>query len=112
MIYDVRAKLVPLPRERRERMNKLPKIYNRSDFLQYMQTLLQHVQVISLVCKQKFCREIIIKNCKLNIYFARNYHLGNTSAEVFTIKTLLASAKTSAIADYRGEFRGLIIEER
>ena len=95
MIYDVRAKLVPLPRERRERMNKLPKIYNRSDFLQYIQTLLQHVQVISLVCKQKFCREIIIKNCKLNIYFARKYHLGNIFAEVITIKTVCLSKTLS-----------------
>ena len=65
------------------------------------------MQVISLVRKQKFCREISTKNCKLNIYFARNYHLGNFFAAVITIKTQFASAKPSAIADCRGEFRAL-----
>ena len=64
------------------------------------------MQVISLVHKQTFCREISIKNCKLNV-FARNYHLGNIFAEVITIITLFASAKLSAIADCRGKFRGL-----
>ena len=34
----------------------------------------------------------------------RNNHLGNNFAEMITKKTLLASAKPSAIADYRGEF--------
>ena len=36
-----------------------------------------------------------------------NNHLGNIFAEVIAIKTLFASAKPSAIADCRGEFRGL-----
>ena len=36
-----------------------------------------------------------------------NNHLGNMFAEVITIKTLFASAKPSAIADSRSEFRGL-----
>ena len=36
-----------------------------------------------------------------------NNHLGNSFAEVITIKTLFVSAKPSAIADCRGEFRGL-----
>ena len=36
-----------------------------------------------------------------------NNHLGNSFAEVITIKTLFVSAKSSAIVDYRGEFRGL-----
>ena len=63
------------------------------------------MQVISLVRKQTFCREISIKNCKLNI-FARNYYLGNIFVEVITIITLFASAKLSVIADCRGKFRG------
>ena len=36
-----------------------------------------------------------------------NNHLGNSFAEVVTIKTRFVSAKPSAIADCRGEFRGL-----
>ena len=36
-----------------------------------------------------------------------NNHLGNIFAEVITIKTLFASAKPLAIADCRGETRGL-----
>ena len=65
------------------------------------------MQIISLVRKQKFCREISTKNCKLNIYFARNYHLGDFFDKMITIKTPFASEKPSAIADCRGEFRGL-----
>ena len=36
-----------------------------------------------------------------------NNHLGHFFAEVITIKTLFTSAKSSAIADCRGEFQGL-----
>ena len=38
-------------------------------------------------------------------------HLGKIFADVITIKTLFASAKSSAIADCGGEFRGLINHE-
>ena len=38
----------------------------------------------------------------------RNNHLGNIFAEEITIKVLFTSAKPSAIADCRGEFRRLI----
>ena len=38
-----------------------------------------------------------------------NNHLGNVFAEVITIKTLFASAKPSAIANCRGESRGLSV---
>ena len=37
----------------------------------------------------------------------QNNHLGNIFPEAITIKTLLALAKPSAIADCQGEFRGL-----
>ena len=36
-----------------------------------------------------------------------NNHLGNSFAEVITIKTLFVSAKSSPIVDCRGEFGGL-----
>ena len=36
-----------------------------------------------------------------------NNHLGNIFADVITIKTLFASAKPTAIANCRGESRGL-----
>ena len=68
------------------------------------------MQVISFVCKRQFCREICIKNCKLNIYILlRNNHLGNTFADLIAIKVLFDSAKPSAIANCRGEFRGLAL---
>ena len=103
----MKAKLVLLPRERTESgwINCRKYVIDLT-FCSTYRHLCSTCKWYLLSVNKNFVK-ISIKNCKLNVYFARNYHLGNIFAEVITIKTLFASAKPSVIADCRGKFRGL-----
>ena len=104
----MKAKLVPLPLEQRERgwincQRYIIGLTSCSTQRHFCSTCKW-----SLTCKQQFCWEISFENCKLNICnLLGNNHLSNYFAEVITIKTLFASAKPSKIADCWGELWGL-----
>ena len=99
----MQVKLIPLPREWRERgwincRKYIIDLTSCSTYRHFSSTCKWY-----LVCKRWFCWGII-KKCKLNIILLGNNLLGNIFADVITIKTLF----TSVIADCRGEFRGLL----
>ena len=73
MIYDMKAKLAPLPHQRKERgwMNCWKYIIDLTSCRMY-----RH---FSSMCKWYlfylliFCQEISVENCKLNIYFPKKW---------------------------------------
>ena len=112
MIYDVKAKLVPLPRERRKRgwINCLKYIIDLtscSTYRHFSSTFKWYL----LFVNNNFVEKWVLKVVNWIYILLENNHLGNTFAEVIIIKTLFASAKPSAIADCRGEFRGPVLSE-
>ena len=109
MIYNVKAKLVPLPHERRERgwINCRKYIIDLTSCSTY-----RH---FSSMCKwyllfvnNNFVEKYVLKIVKWIYILLGSNHLGNIFAEIITIKTLFASEKPSTIANCQGEFRGLV----
>ena len=54
--------------------------------------------------------KLSIKIFYKNFLCQQKFHLGKNIAEAISNKRLFASANTSAIADCRGEFRGLYLQ--
>ena len=111
MIYNIKAKLVPLPRERRKRgwincRKYIIDLTSSSTYRHFSSTCKWYL----LFVNDNFANKYVLKIVTWIYMLLGNSHLGNIFAEVITIKTLLASAKPWAIADCRGESRGLFIK--
>ena len=108
MIYNVKAKLVPLPRERKERgwincQKDILDLTSCSTYRQFSSTCKCYLLFVS----NNFVEKQVLKFVNWIYTLLGNNHFGNIFAEGITIRTLFASAKPLAIADCRGEFQGL-----
>ena len=107
-IYNVKAKLAPLPHERRERgwINCQKYIIDLTSCSMY-----RHFSSMCKWCllfvNDNFVEKQVLKTVNWIYILLGKDHLDNIFAEVITIKTLFASAKPSAIANCWGEFWGL-----
>ena len=107
-LFDVKAKLVPLPREWREKgwINCRTYIIDLTSSGMY-----RH---FSTTCKwylwfviDNFAEKSVLKIVNWIYILLGSDHRGNFFPDVITIKTLFALAKPSVIADCQAEFRGL-----
>ena len=110
MIHDLKAKLVPLPRERRERVWINWRKYridltSCSTYRHFSSTCKWHL----LFVNDNFVEKLVLKIVNRIYMLLGNNYFGNIFVEVITIKTLFTSANPSVIADCRGESRGLTL---
>ena len=107
-LFDVKAKLVPLPREWREKgwINCRTYIIDLTSSGMY--------RYFSTTCKwylwfviDNFAEKSVLKIVNWIYIFLGSDHRGNCFPDVIIIKTLFALAKPSAIADCQAGFRGL-----
>ena len=113
MIYDLKAKLVPQPHERRERgwincRRYIIDLTSCSTYRHFSNTWKWYL----LFVNDNFVMKYVLKIANWIYNLLQNNYFINIVAEVITIKTLFASAKPSAIADCQGEFWGLDIDNK
>ena len=108
MIYVVKAKLVPLPREQRERgwINCRKYIIDLTSCSKYRH-FSSTCKLYLLFVSDNYVEKKILKIVNWIYNLLGHNPLGNIFTKVIIIKTFFASANPSAIADYRDQFRGL-----
>ena len=108
-LYNVKAKLVPLPHEWRERgwitayKEYIVDLTSCSLYRHFSSTCKWYL----LFVNDNFAEKWVLKIINWIYIFLGNDHHSNFFAKVITIKTLFASANPSAIANCWGEFWGL-----